>query len=364
MRRWTACLLGLGVLLACLRARADACDDKCAPAKLALLEAEKRAEKAEADAKAGAADLEAQNAEIARIEKEIADARDAKDAALKKLEKPRGRRQTKKLLQTVKDSDAVIEGGAKQLEAAKDALKKREDAKKALEEGAGRAKEEVGAARKAQDDCRTKCVEEAKAPKQTAPPPPPPEAKVGPSRSGLSLGARSGAALPFGAFQSGSAMSDQFSTMVPLQLEAGWRFSERFELGAYFQYGIVFRSAGACAGTSTCSSNDVRFGLAAEVHLTRASASVRPWLGAGAGYEIESTSATLVGGGDIGGSVEGFELGTVQGGLDLKALPRLLLGPFVSFSTGMYVHGSNGTLAGKRLHEWLTFGARGRFDAM
>jgi hypothetical protein len=348
MRSLASCFFLAFVLIAPRAALADECDDKCAPAKAAWDDAEKRAASADDDERTKRGEAAAGKDEVARLEKSIADAKQQKQAALDDLAKPGADAQ--KLAQAVRDADAAIDDATKKLGAAKEAQGKREAAAKGAADAAAKAKGDAAAARKGYEDCRAQCGQGG------AP-------AAGPGKSGLSIGARSGVSLPFGAVESGSALSDQFAAMLPLQLEVAWRFSDRFQIGAYAQYGFLFEAKGACENTTACSASNIRLGVAAEYHLLPVGL-ITPWFGAGTGYEVTSTSVTLVGGGDASSSIEGWEILHLQGGADFRALPRLLVGPFASLSFGMDLHGSSGDVPGKRLHEWLTLGARARFDVM
>jgi hypothetical protein len=367
LSRWS--LLCLSAWLWPAVVRADPCDDKCATAKTAAADADAKAAKTADDAKTSRAVVDIQQQDVTKIEKAIADAKQAKTDALNELAKPRTKRRrapdAQKLAQAVKDADQAIEEGLGKLEAARAVVKKSEDTAKIFDDTAARAKADADAARKNYEDCRAKCTAVPAEPKAgAAPAPEAPRSGEGPSPSGISVGARLSGGLPFGAVQQGSPIDDSFAAVIPLQLDLGWRFSERLYLGAYLAYGVILRAKGGCKNATSCSSSELRFGLGGEYHFPT-EASFKPWLGLGAGYEISSTSGTLEGGADQSGSVSGFEFGHLEGGVDFRALPRVIWGPYASFSVGEYTQGSSGgTLTGLRLHEWAMLGLRGRFDAM
>jgi outer membrane protein len=193
------------------------------------------------------------------------------------------------------------------------------------------------------------------------------------------LGVRSGFAVPFGAFQSGSAVGDYFAGYVPIWLDAGYKVTPNLMLGLYGQYGfLIWNTASAlgghgCPSALDCSASVIRFGAQIQYHILPGQ-SMNPWVGFGLGYEIFSSSVS--GTDPTFGSVEskesanGFEFGHLQAGLDFKAAKGVGVGPFLGFSLGQSSSCSqslNGTdlsctIDHKTMHEWLTLGVRGAFE--
>lgn len=208
----------------------------------------------------------------------------------------------------------------------------------------------------------------------------------------VSLGLRAGYGLPFGdAYeQSGFGtfkQEDLAKALVPLQLDATWRFTPAFSAGVYVSYG--FGQAGSklkelCAtpGSSCTDPAVVRYGLQAAYAFETAGA-FDPWLGLTFGLEqasfgvnnfvyavIPGAPPTILSS-DLDGKLRGWEAG-LEGGVDYRLSPAFVVGPFVSFSVGQYTVedislADQGTVAGggvdtAKTHEWLTFGLRGRFD--
>ena len=210
----------------------------------------------------------------------------------------------------------------------------------------------------------------------------PPQART--PESGISIGVRAGYALPLGSATgvAGDELSKSFSGMIPLQIELGWRFSPQFYAGGFFQYGFTslaseFKANNGCdqSGVS-CSSSDLRFGV--DVVFTIAPyATVIPWVGVGAGYELAKLGFSQ-GGQSVDVTFKGWEFAHVSIGADYRVSPLFRIGPFVSLSFGQFQSfdtnldqttnpptvGPNRTVdvQEKALHEWLQLGIKGTFD--
>jgi len=176
-------------------------------------------------------------------------------------------------------------------------------------------------------------------------------------RSGFDLAARLGYAFPFGNVSGHSRLSDGAPGAIPLVVEAGYRLNAHFTIGALFQYGFSrVNDDGAlnCTGAG-CSGRVVRLGVQGIFNVDREAPLIR-WLGIGTGYEWLNPYG--------GQDVRGFELVTIQGGVEYRVTPQVALGPFFSFSLGRYstVYSDKASmeLPDKRMHEWLQIGVRGR----
>ena len=200
-----------------------------------------------------------------------------------------------------------------------------------------------------------------------SPPPPPPE-------SGFTVGLRLGLALPVGTLTSGAPLTDFYSVMIPIQLDAGYRLNRRLYLGAYFQVGIIATAGGseACKETSSCSAYDLRFGADVEYRV-KPESPLGPWVGAGLGYEVILASATYTAGGSGSTTIGGLEFLHVAGGLDFHVTPSLTAGPYLEASMGEFLTFSSsspllpndsGNYPNPRPHEWVGLGVRGRFDLL
>lgn len=196
--------------------------------------------------------------------------------------------------------------------------------------------------------------------------------------SGIELGVRTGYALPFGEQEGAAAggnsqsLSDAYDGVVPIWIDAGYRFNPRWYAGAFFQYGIALVNEAknqVCVGTRTgCSGRDIQLGLDAHYHFMPR-AGFDPWIGFGAAYEIASSSSSA-GGTTMSSSFSGFQFVNVQLGGDYKPMRDLGVGPFVVASVGEYSScsaswpGGSDSCAerGSGPHGWLTFGVRGVYD--
>jgi hypothetical protein len=202
-----------------------------------------------------------------------------------------------------------------------------------------------------------------------------------PQLLGISVGARTGWAIPFGYLSRGEPMSSNFRGMFPLGIDAVYRLDRRFDVGAYLQYGLVSVAPDICPAPLSCSAHDVRFGVSAHWHFLATKGSLGegegdpppgsfdPWIGIGFGYEI-ATIALSLGGDHASRSYRGFELGRFEVGLDYLAAPRLRLGVFVDASMDQFttahqedsMRSGNFSIQGTGVHGWTVPGIRLRYD--
>jgi hypothetical protein len=210
-----------------------------------------------------------------------------------------------------------------------------------------------------------------------------PDARPGRRPSGLEVGLRTGYALPMGALPvslnagSSSSLSGTFDGVVPIEIDAGYRISPRWYVGAFFQYGFGFinyaPSPPCKVSGASCSGTDLQFGLDIQHHFLPAG-TFDPWIGLGASWESVSTSL----GDGVHESLSGFQFLNLQLGGDFHhsfddsigdgqgPTSSVGGGPFVMLSVGELPNGweSNGmgTSPFNAVHQWLTFGVRGYFD--
>jgi hypothetical protein len=192
--------------------------------------------------------------------------------------------------------------------------------------------------------------------------------------SGFTMGARAGYALPMGSIskdQGSTDLSRVASGMAPFWIDMGYRIAGHWYVGGYFQLGIIATSGEVCKGTASCSSSgtDIRFGGIAK-YIFRPNAKITPWLGISSGYEIINLSVT---GGQASrdSSAKGWEFIGLHVGGDFRVSKNVSLGPSLMASFGQYSSvSSSGTneastsrdFTNTALHEWVFFGANGRFD--
>ncbi len=184
------------------------------------------------------------------------------------------------------------------------------------------------------------------------------------ARAQLSVGARTGYAIPLGDADGSAAMSDVVSGQIPLHLDVDYRWNQ-VSAGLYFAYGfgdVAGATKDLCsAAGASCSSSTLHIGGQVQWRFEPQPTAgvVGPWLGIGLGYDavtlkLDSTDLTM----------SGTEF-IFQGGHDWQMGPSGSLGLFASLSFGQYSDisggGVSGTLADKKVHEWLTLGVRGSF---
>jgi hypothetical protein len=192
---------------------------------------------------------------------------------------------------------------------------------------------------------------------------------------GVSVGVRTGWSLPIGALEKGDSMRSNFTGMVPIWLDAGYRLSKHLYLGAYFQWGPVFVADEVCPRNLSCSASDLRFGINAHWHFKWIIAGgawagrFDPWVGLGAGYEGVTVHLSTPQGARSSETDYGFEYGNFQlGGDYLGGAWRL--GLFASLSAAQYTRrsfvepspSSVYDIEHPTAHLWLGFGVRFQYD--
>ena len=196
-----------------------------------------------------------------------------------------------------------------------------------------------------------------------------PAAAPGP---GFSLALSLGYAFPVSSWAQQQPLSDKYSGMVPIILEAGYRLSSRVYLGGYFQYGIG--NPPSCDGQ--CSSNDIRVGL--DIRYDFLDGNAVPWIGAGIGWESANQSNTVSAStiGPYAGSTSesGLEAVNLSFGLDYRFSSHIRTGPFVTFAFAQFSQLSDSGHRGghdlylqrehskSSLHQWVLIGMHSRFD--
>jgi len=187
----------------------------------------------------------------------------------------------------------------------------------------------------------------------------------------FTLGARLGYAMVGGDEAKDAPMDDILSSMIPLQLEAGYNVTPELNIGAYYSYAwgqLASDFSDSCDALSAdCSVTGWRLGLQATFTFLDLSPTWGPWIGFGAGYE--SLTLKLEGGGEKATFTDkGWELANLQVGVDYKA-GQMRFGPFLSYSFGQFGSyesegfGANesGDITDKGTHTYFTIGIRGQF---
>jgi hypothetical protein len=176
--------------------------------------------------------------------------------------------------------------------------------------------------------------------------------------------------------QADDNLGSNFTGILPIWFDAGYRIIPELYLGGYFQWGVGFVSTDVCvAPLTSCSGDDVRFGLNLHWHVKSAlgagawSQHFDPWIGVGTGYEI--ATITLERGEDKSHvTYRGFEFGSLQLGGDYLGLGSMRLGGFASISLGQFNRttvsvptGANAfAVPDPAVHSWLLLGLRGQYD--
>jgi outer membrane protein W len=194
---------------------------------------------------------------------------------------------------------------------------------------------------------------------------------------GVELGFRTGYGFPAGkegtvAGTPNANLSGDVSGIIPLQLDAGYRFNPNVYLGLALQYAFGFvndsNNSTCNQGGVSCSADVLRIGLNVNYHFG-VNPAFDPWVGLGAGYEWLMLSASAGGtSADVTGS--GFEFANLQLGGDIPISPNFVVGPFFAVSIGQYRSistSAGGTsmdqdLTDKSIHEWFLFGVRIAYD--
>lgn len=197
------------------------------------------------------------------------------------------------------------------------------------------------------------------------PPPLPTEPEL--AEQGFEFGLGTGLALPFGNADSGASlfdtggqapnsglqvrdgtMSGLVSYRVPLVLDAGYRVSPTWYLGARAEAATGWFGT-ECPDIAKCSWTDARFGALAKYHFAPTS-HTDPWLGIGLGWEWLRSSASFLLPPEVTGlqSNQGVTAKQTIGGPLLELLGGLAFdwgqhihaGPFASAAVGRYVRSS------------------------
>jgi hypothetical protein len=192
---------------------------------------------------------------------------------------------------------------------------------------------------------------------------------------GPSFGLRTGVAFPFGKVVSGGGkVSDFVGSAIPIQVDAGWRFNRNIYAGGFFQY--AFGSLGdptsrVCAsGGLSCSATQLRFGVDL-VWTILPRATIIPWLGIGAGYEITKVNGSLQAASADVFTAKGLEFAHLSAGADFRPVSWLRVGPFATVTVGQYsslegidANGNVSTIAiaNKGTHGWFQLGLKGTVD--
>jgi len=195
---------------------------------------------------------------------------------------------------------------------------------------------------------------------ETSAPERPPAAEVARAArrpSALELALRASWAFPQGQRERGSDLARIVVGQAPLEASVAWRWTPRWAIAAYGQYGFV--AMRDCL--TSCSGTDVRIGVQLRHHFTPEER-VDHWLAIGFGYEWLSASV-----GDSSFSYRGPEWVGLAFGEEFALGQRAGLGPVFALSLGEYTHSVrsmpgvpeiDGPIENWMVHAWVSFGVR------
>jgi hypothetical protein len=179
------------------------------------------------------------------------------------------------------------------------------------------------------------------------------------SSAQFSLGARLGYGFGMGDVGGTLAMDEWVKSQVPVQLDAMYRVTPNVGLGAYLSYGFGQTGDVCDFAGADCSARVTRLGVQATYSF--AGQQFLPWIGAGIGYEWNTIDD-----GTDEATFTGWEFLNLQAGGDYKVNEQLSVGPYAMFSIAQYgdgeIGGFSAPISDKKMHEWLSFGVRGKFD--
>ncbi len=179
----------------------------------------------------------------------------------------------------------------------------------------------------------------------------------------LSLGARLGYGAVGGEVVKDVETSSWVDHEIPIQVDVSFKLLPRLSLGAYYAYGF----GSVKSGSGLDSANDTRAGVQAAFAFLPGE-TLNPWIGAGTGWGWLNAK-----GGGVEMTISGWEMLTVQGGLDYGLSKTAAVGLFASYSTGEYRNGkitipgtkwASGSIGSGEVasHNLFTIGVRGTLD--
>jgi hypothetical protein len=197
--------------------------------------------------------------------------------------------------------------------------------------------------------------------------------------TGVELAGRISYGIPFGkiADDEDYGMRDWFtSQVVPVQLDVGYRVTQRVFVGGYFSYGAV-QVGDVCESDKfadiACDSRDVRAGAEVTYHFSPPSEDAG-WIGGGVGYEWLTIRQRVEDEGKTWDSYtfHGFEV-HAQAGYDFSATDYLRIGPYALVGVGRFSATSTAfehdvesgrisdPIDDRAQHGWLMFGLKASF---
>jgi hypothetical protein len=184
---------------------------------------------------------------------------------------------------------------------------------------------------------------------------------AGGARAEPVLGLRVGVAPAVGSTVDDVPVSDGIRLQIPVQLDALWAAGP-LGVGGYASWGAA--RVGGCVGS--CSASVWRVGVQATWTFPPLRGA-EPWAGAGLGYEWASEERTRAGR-TLTTRWRGFELPSLQGGVEWRLARAFAVGPYLLVGVGRYtnmevdtgVDSASSEISGKAFHAWIHAGVRAR----
>jgi hypothetical protein len=187
---------------------------------------------------------------------------------------------------------------------------------------------------------------------------------------GFEIDASVGYAVPLGNIANTVGIGSGFGGQVPFSAQIGANVIPSLFLGGY-----ATLAPGGAGGTiaDSCNTNNIscnsvssHAGFVTEYRFLPGH-SVQPWLGYGFGYEWNTLHMSDLSGHSASVQATGWEFAHIRGGVDLLAHSAVAFGLYMDVGIGQYDHvdqqglsSPGGDIAEKALHEWVSFGVRGR----
>lgn len=157
-----------------------------------------------------------------------------------------------------------------------------------------------------------------------------PEADDAPTdtSSGPELGLRLGLTTGSGEFEANRSLHHNVTGMLPLWVDAGYRFYDRWFVGVFWQYGLGLSSATSKAECTTCVHSSIKYGIQVNYSFLTTQ-STRVWSGLGVGHQSFETVDEET---KRGTAFAGWEPISVHLGSSWRPTDGVELGPFFSWS--------------------------------
>lgn len=155
-----------------------------------------------------------------------------------------------------------------------------------------------------------------------------PEGETASDAEGPEAGLRLGLTNVSGSFEPNFELDDEVAGLLPLWLDAGYRFADRWFVGAYFQYAVGVTSKTRDRVCPSCVNTWMRYGIQGQYSIVR-TPGAHVWLGLAVGrhsYDLLNEEDQK------GTAYAGWEPFHVQAGGSWRPLPGFELGPFISLS--------------------------------